>query len=165
MEIAGSFETFVLIYQTTRHPILGDFNLEVRRHYVHAERSDSWSWSVFNYVESFQRNFVERTVDTFCSIQFLPSRMVTLWTRIREMLGWNPGWAMCYPDREFSSVSWVSPGQFRDNTAIRTLPFPSIICHLNPLLDNARNTHAANNTAAVFSLCPRSWHMRSDVAP
>jgi hypothetical protein len=32
-----------------------------------------------------------------------------------------------------------------------------ILWHINPLLSNARNTQAANNTGAVFPLCPW-WH-------
>jgi hypothetical protein len=39
----------------------------------------------------------------------------------------------------------------------------TILWHVNPLLGNGRNIHTANNTGAVFSLCPCSLRMLDGV--
>jgi hypothetical protein len=40
-----------------------------------------------------------------------------------------------------------------------------ILRHVNALLGNVRNTHTANNTVSVFSLCPCSTRRCNDVTP
>jgi hypothetical protein len=47
--------------------------------------------------------------------------------------------------------------------SVWSLNFQRILWHVNPLLGNAHNTHTANHTGALFSLCPCSLRMHSDV--
>lgn len=67
----------------------------------------------------------------------------------------------------FIKISWLMWRE-RRNIALTIFGYkvknsllPWILWHVNPLSNNARNTHMANNTASVFSLCLCSLGMRN----
>jgi hypothetical protein len=81
---------------------------------------------------------------------------------LREGASYKPQNKAAYPGwKSVFVVLWCSLLNHMNETDETTSC--TALLHVNPLLGNARNTHAANNTGTVFFLCPCSLCMINDV--